>query len=113
MTPHRSREQSMLAAVENELIECGDYAVTAAWTVKDSEGHLLPHLVAGSRLEVGRKIVPTRYDAFRLEVSSSYRENFDRDLKNVLEREHWQIVPLKRRTPTRRRIGAQLELKLD
>jgi hypothetical protein len=87
--------------------------VTAAWTVKDSRGHLLPHLIAGSRLEVGRKIVPTRYDAFRLQVSSSYRENFDRDLKNVLEREHWQIVPLKGRTRTRRPNGTQLELKLN
>jgi hypothetical protein len=103
----------MLAAAEIELIECGACAVIAGWIVKDRKGHLLPHLVAGSRLEVGRKIVPTRYDAFRLEVSSSYRENFDRDLKNVLEREHWQIVPLDRRTRTRRRNGAQLELDLN
>ena len=91
----------------------GACAVIAAWTVKDSEGHLLPNLVAASRLEVGRKIVPTRYDAFRLQVSSSYRENFDRDLKSVLEREHWQIVPLKGRPRTRRRNGTQLELKLN
>ena len=83
----------------------------AAWTVKDSNGHLLPHFIGGSRLEVGRKIVPTRYDAFRLEVSASYREVFDRDLKNVLERADWQIVPLKVRTRTRRRSGTQLELE--
>ena len=43
-----------------------------------------------------------RYDPFRLEVSPSYRELFDRDVKNVLEREDWRIVPLKR--PTRRRV---------
>ena len=91
----------------------GACAVIAAWTVKDSKGHLLPHLVAASRLEVGRKIVPTRYDAFRLQVSSSYRENFDRDLKSVLQREHWQIVPLKGRSRTRWRNGTQLELKLN
>jgi hypothetical protein len=57
---------------------------------------LLPHFIAGSRLEVARKVVPTRYDAFRLQVSSSYREMFNHDLKVVLEREAWQIVPIKR-----------------
>ena len=84
--------------------------VPAAWTVKDSEGHLLPRFIGGSRLEVGRKIVPTRYDAFRLQVSSSYREVFDRDLQNVLARRAWQIVPAKRRkTPS----GNQLKLNLN
>ena len=72
---------------------------------------MLPRFIAGSPREVARKILPARYDAFRLEVSPSYRELFDRDLKNVL-REDWQIVPLKRRTRTRRRRDAQLELKL-
>ena len=70
----------------------------AAWTVRDSQGQLLPHFVAGSRLEVARKVVPTRYDAFRLQVSSSYRAMFNHDLKVVLEREVWQIVPIKRRS---------------
>ena len=42
-----------------------------------------------------------RYDAFRLQVSSSYREIFDRELRNVLEREDWQIVPLVRQRRTR------------
>ena len=69
-----------------------------AWTVKDSKGELVPGLIAGSPREVGRKIARTRYDAFRLEVSPSYRELFDRELKSVLQREGWQIVPLKRRT---------------
>jgi len=94
-------------------VEQGARAVSAAWTVKDGNGDLLPHLMAGSRLEVARKIVSTRYDAFRLQVSSSYREIFDRDLKNVLQREHWQIVPLNGRTRTRRRNCAQLEFKLN
>ena len=57
-----------------------------AWTVKDSKGELLPGFIAGSRREVAQKIVPARYDAFRLEVSPSYREMFDRDLKTVLAR---------------------------
>jgi hypothetical protein len=84
----------------------------AAWTVKDCEGRLLPDFVAGSRLEVGRKLVGNRYDAFRLLVSSSYREVFDRDLKGVLDRKNWQIVPFPPRRGRRRSVGVQLELKL-
>jgi len=85
-------------------------AVPVAWTVKDSKGELLPRFIAGSPREVGRKVVPNRYDAFRLEVSPSYRELFDRDLKSVLAREEWQIVPVKRR---RRCNDAQLEFMLN
>jgi hypothetical protein len=87
--------------------------VPVAWTVKNSNGELLPGFIAGSPLEVGRKIARARYDAFRLEVSPSYRQLFDRDLKSVLQREGWQIVPIKRRTRARRRHTAQLELKLN
>jgi hypothetical protein len=72
--------------------------VPTAWTIRDGKGQLLPHFVAGSRLEVARKVVPARYDAFRLQVSSSYRAMFNHDLKVVLEREVWQIVPIKRRS---------------
>jgi hypothetical protein len=50
---------------------------------------------------------------FRLQVSSSYREIFDRDLKNVLELRDWEIVPLKRRARARRRNARELELKLN
>ena len=78
------------------------------WTVRDSKGELLPRFIAGSPREVARKVVTTRYDAFRLEVSASYREQFDRDLKTVLARHDWQIVPLKRRTRVHRRNEAQL-----
>ena len=63
-----------------------------AWTVKDNAGRLLPAFVCASRLEVGRKVVPAHYDAFRLHVSSSYRELFDRAVHQVLEREGWEIV---------------------
>jgi hypothetical protein len=73
----------------------------------------LPHLISGSRLEVGRKIVQTHYDAFRLQVSSSYREIFNHELRGVLEREEWQIVPVRRRRATRRPSGRQLELNLN
>jgi hypothetical protein len=87
-------------------------AVPAAWTVKDSKGQVLSHFLAASRLEVARKVVPMRYDAFRLEVSSSYREMFDRDLKSVLDREKWKIVPVKQPHRGRRRSTTQLTLNL-
>jgi hypothetical protein len=71
--------------------------VAAAWTVKDSNGQVLPQFSDRSRMEVARKVVRTRYDAFRLQVSSSYRQMFDRDLDNTLKRERWEIVPLRSR----------------
>jgi hypothetical protein len=63
-----------------------------AWTVKDSDGQLLTDFAANSRLDVGRKLVPQRYDAFRLQVSSSYREMFDRAVAQILEHRGWEIV---------------------
>jgi len=89
--------------------------VPVAWTIKNSKGHVFSDLVGGSRLEVGRKIMPTRYDAFRLQVSSySYREVFHRDLENVLAQREWWIVPVKRRARDRRRHNRdQLEFKLN
>jgi hypothetical protein len=67
----------------------------AIWAVKDRNGELLDDLTGATRLEVGRKVVPSRYDAFRLQVSSSYRELFDRALAQVLQRESWEIVRVK------------------
>lgn len=84
-----------------------------AWTVMDRDGELLPRFIAGSPREVGRKVVRNRYDAFRLVVSPSYRELFDRDLQSVLAREDWRIVPLKRRVHRRRRSTEQHGLKLN
>ena len=52
-----------------------------AWTVKDSKGELLPRFIAGTPREVARKVLCNRYNAFRLEVSPSYRELFDRRIK--------------------------------
>jgi len=75
--------------------------VVQAWTIIDGKGELLPGFIAVSPREVGRKVVRNRYDAFRLEVSPSYRELFDRDLRTVLAREDWRIVPIKR--PSRKR----------
>jgi hypothetical protein len=71
--------------------------MSAVWTVKDSDGQLLPQFVSTSRLDVGRKLLPDRYDAFRLHVSSSYREVFERTLHQALKREAWQIVRVKSR----------------
>ena len=69
--------------------------MSAVWTVKDSNGDLLEAFKGVSRLEVGRKVVPSRFDAFRLHVSSSYREIFDRAVAQVLQRERWEIVRVK------------------
>jgi hypothetical protein len=76
--------------------------MSAAWTVKDSSGQLLPDFICSSPIEVGRKVVPTHYDAFRLEVSPSYREVFDRAVAQALQRQGWQIV----RTKIARGAGA-------
>ena len=66
--------------------------MSACWTIEDNTGQLLPHFACKSRIEVGLKVVPARFDAFRLQVSSSYREIFDRALRQVLERKGWSIV---------------------
>jgi hypothetical protein len=79
-------------------IKNGARIVATAWSVRDSKGQVLLDFVAASWLDVARKVVPSRYDAFRLQVSSSYREMFNRDVKAVLEREAWQIVPIRRRS---------------
>ena len=97
----------------SQPVKRGACVVTVAWTVKDSKGDLLPRFIADSPRGVGRKIVRNRYDAFRLEVSPSYREVFDRDLNTVLARERWRIVPIKRHGRTCRRNEEQLELKLN
>jgi len=69
--------------------------MTAVWTVKDGCGRLFPEFTGPSPREVGRRIVPAHYDPFRLHVSSSYREMFDRAVAQVLAREGWQIVRVK------------------
>jgi hypothetical protein len=76
--------------------------MAAAWTVRDGNGELLADFLGASPLEVGRRIVPTRYDAFRLHVSPSYREMFDRAVTQVLERQGWKIVRVKSSARPRR-----------
>jgi hypothetical protein len=73
--------------------------MNASWIVRDRTGNLLPRYASASPLEVARKVVPGNYDAFRLQVSSSYRELFERILQQVLER--WEIVRTKVRARTR------------
>jgi hypothetical protein len=80
--------------------------MAAAWTVKDGNGQLLADFVGASPMEVGRRIVPTYYDAFRLHVSSSYRALFDRAVTQVLQREGWQIVRVRAAKSVRPRAGA-------
>lgn len=84
--------------------------MSETWTVRDSEGDVLPHLAGGSRMELGRRIVATHYDPFRLHVSSSYREMFDRELVKVLTQKGWELVRVRTRAVRR---PAQLELQLD
>ena len=76
--------------------------MAATWTVRDGNGELHAEFVGASPLEVGRRIVPTRYDAFRLQVAPSYRAMFDRAVAQVLEREGWQIVRVKAPARARR-----------
>jgi hypothetical protein len=70
----------------------GAGVMTCVWTVRNGNGEVLSHFTSASRLEVGRKLVPAHYDAFRLQVSSSYRELFERAVKQILRDKHWQIV---------------------
>ena len=77
--------------------------MTAAWTIRDANGELMPRFVASSALEVGRRIVPQHYDAFRLRVASSYREVFERAVAKVLAQEGWQIVKIPQRAARRSR----------
>ena len=52
--------------------------MAGVWAVKNHTGEVLQDFTAASRFEVGLKVVPKPYDAFRLRVSASYRELFDR-----------------------------------
>jgi hypothetical protein len=77
--------------------------MSATWTVKDGSGQLLSQFAGATALEVGRRIVAQRYDAFRLHVSSSYREMFERDVGKVLAQQGWQIVKVSARAHRRAR----------
>jgi hypothetical protein len=65
------------------------------WAVKDHNGQILPDLLGSSRLEVECKLLPARYDVFRLHVSPSYRALCDRALRQVLEQVRWRVVEIK------------------
>jgi len=79
--------------------------MTAAWTIRDGNGQLHAEFAAVSALEVGRRIVPAHFDAFRLHVSPSYREVFDRAVQKVLAQQGWQIVKLRARGHKRSQGG--------
>jgi hypothetical protein len=76
----------------------GAGVMTRVWTVKNGNGEVFSHFTSASPLEVGRKLVPAHYDAFRLQVSSSYRELFERAVKQILKDQDWRIV----RVPSKR-----------
>ena len=77
--------------------------MTAAWTIRDGTGQLHAEFAAVPPLEVGRRIVPAHFDAFRLHVSPSYREVFDRAVQKVLAQQGWQIVKMRARSQKRTR----------
>ena len=79
--------------------------MTAAWTIKDGNGQLHAEFIGASPLEVGRRIVPAHYDAFRLHVSPSYRELFERAVQKVLAQQGWRIVKIGARTQKKSRAG--------
>jgi len=79
--------------------------MAATWTVRDGNGELHAEFVGASPLEVGRRIVPTHFDAFRLHVSPSYREVFDRAVQKVLAQQGWQIVKMRARGHKRSQGG--------
>lgn len=72
------------------------------WAVKDENGQILTDFLASSRIQVGCKVLPIHYDVFRLHVSASYRELFERALRLALEKNHWQIIAIKRGKPPQR-----------
>jgi hypothetical protein len=74
--------------------------VSHIWTIKDSAGRVVPNLTGASRLDVERKVVPTYYDPFRLHVSQSYRQIFDREVAKVLSRKSWRIARVRSRLLT-------------
>jgi hypothetical protein len=95
----------IIGATRWQLLSVDGACVSRIWTVKDCTGHVVPNFTGNSRLDVGRRLVPTHYDPFRLHVSHSYRELFDRELKKVLSEKCWQIV---RQRANRRSTKAQL-----
>ena len=80
--------------------------MSLVWTIKNENGEVLPRFTGASPLEVGRKLVPAHYDAFRLRVSSSYRELFERAVKQILEDQDWRIVRVPRKRKNTKRSDA-------
>jgi hypothetical protein len=56
---------------------------------------------------------PTHYDAFRLQVSRSYRETFAGDLAKVLAQKDWRVVRNKAMSRSASGNSAQLEPQLN
>jgi len=77
--------------------------MAGVWAVKNHTGEVLQDFTAASRFEVGLKVVPKPYDAFRLRVSASYRELFDRAVSRILDQKRWQIVRVRRKVRARQR----------
>jgi hypothetical protein len=72
----RRNELPRISRARPAISNFGAGVMIRVW-LKNGSGELLPHFTSGSPLEVDRKLVPPHYDAFRLQVSSSYRELLD------------------------------------
>jgi hypothetical protein len=84
-------------------------AAMTIWAVQDRDGQILPHFLGSSRIQLGCKLLPARYDEFRLHVSASYRELFDRALRQVLEQNRWQITEITHRKWSRGSCKRRIE----
>jgi hypothetical protein len=89
----------------------GAGVMTRVWPVKNGNGEVLSHFTSASPLEVGRKLVPAHYDAFRLQVSSSYRELFERAVKQILKDQDWRIVREPRKSQNSQRRDATRDVR--
>ena len=78
------------------VLSSQEKSMAAIWAVKDGNGRILSGFASQSRLELACKLMGGRCYAFRLQVSSSYRELFDQALAKVLAREDWRIVRVAR-----------------
>src|SRR4026207_874981 len=81
----------------------GVRVMTAAWTIRDGNGQLHAEFAAVSPLEVGRRIVPAHFDAFRLHLSPPHRAPLARAVAKVLAQQGWQIVKMRARSHKRTR----------
>lgn len=63
-----------------------------AWTVKDASGRLSEVYVGISKHDVERRVVATHYDPVALRFDPTYRELFEKELRDNLAESGYTIV---------------------